>query len=358
MRKVDVKKVVVKQMAVRQMVVAAVTVSALALGGCSYQTAGSPQGGLRLAADFTDVQNLAVGHSVQINGVRVGTVTGIRLIGTGNDSRVRVDMSLKQGLKLPSGTAAELSITSLLGENYVGLVPPATGLNNGPFLGDRTVLRSTSVVPAFEQVVGKAGPLLEAISSGDVGTIVDAGATAVGGKGEQLHRMTGQVSDLVATFAAQRGQLDTAVRDLAHLGRTLAPNEKQLGRLPGGLAQATRVLSDNKDELIRTLDKITQLVSVMDDTVLLGHLTEIRQMVRQLGPLLATVTADNSNLGELIAKMENFVTRLPKGVFNGQLMTYPVLKAAKAHGGDGKQSVPQAATLMNSLNALMERRTP
>ena len=342
----------------KQMIVIAALASALAVSGCSYQTAGSPQGGLRLSADFTDVQNLAVGHAVQINGVRIGTVTGIRLIGTGASSRVRVGMSLKEGLKVPQGTAAELSITSLLGENFVGLLPPRTGLDHGPYLPADTVLKSTRVVPAFEQVVGKAAPLLEAVSAGDVRTIVDAGATAFGGKGEQLGTMTRQVNDLVALFASQRSQLDAAVTHFASLGRTLAKNEKQLADLPGGLAKATRLLAENKDEMIDTLDKISKLVGTMDDTVLLGRLTEIRQMVRQLGPLLQTVSADNSNLGQLISKMENFVTKLPKGVFNGQLLTYPVLKPVMAKKGGGAAGPPQAAQLITSLNKLMERRGP
>ncbi|MFB4309706.1 MlaD family protein [Actinomadura sp. GTD37] len=341
----------------KQMIVVAALAAALAVSGCSYQTAGSPQGGMRLSADFTDVQNLAVGHAVQINGVRIGTVTGIELIGTGASSRVRVSMSLKDGLKVPRGTSAELSITSLLGENFVGLLPPRTGLNSGPFLADGTVLSATRVVPAFEQVVGKAAPLLEAVSTGDVGTIVDAGATAFGGKGEQLGTMTRQVDDLVALFAAQRSQLDSALTHFASLGRTLAANEKQLGRLPGGLAEATRVLERNKDEMIDTLDKITKLVGAMDDTVLLGRVGEIRQLVRQLGPLLQTVAADDSNLGGLIAKMENFVTKLPKGVFNGQLLTYPVLRPVMSGKTRAAPGPPQAAQLFTSLNKLMERRS-
>lgn len=339
----------------RMVLVVATAVAVLAVPGCSYQTAGSPQGGLRLAADFTDVQNLAVGHSVQINGVRIGTVTGIELIGTGAASRVRVDMSLKEGLRLPRGTAAELSITSLLGENFVGLLPPAGGLDEGPYLADGAVLGSTRVVPAFEQVVGKAAPLLEAVAAGDVATIVDAGATAFGGKGEQLGEMTGQVDRLLALFAAQRARLDSAVTHFAGLGRTLAANEGRLRELPGGLAEATRVLDENKDEMIDTLDKISELVAAVDDTVLLGRLTEIRQLVRQLGPLLETVTAADSNLGALITKMENFVVKLPKGVFNGQLLTYPVLKPVRTRRPGRAAGPPEAAELFTAMNRLLER---
>src|SRR5256885_13780870 len=89
--------------------------------GCSYQTMGSPKGHLTLTADFSDVQNLVVGHGVQISNVKVGTVTGVKLVGKGSTYRTRVTMSIKNGIKIPQGTTAQLSITSILGENYVAL---------------------------------------------------------------------------------------------------------------------------------------------------------------------------------------------------------------------------------------------
>src|SRR5258708_25715306 len=112
-----------------------VVLALIGAGGCSYQTAGSPQGGRIVSADFTDVQNLVVGHAVQIAGVRIGTVTGVRVVGSGSDYRARVTMSLRKGIEVPVGTTAQLSITSLLGENYVNLQPPA-GLDSPPYLGD------------------------------------------------------------------------------------------------------------------------------------------------------------------------------------------------------------------------------
>lgn len=324
----------------------------LALSACSYQTAGSPQGGLTLSADFTDVQNLAVGHSVQISNVRVGTVTGIKLVGSGSGYRVRVTMSLKKGIRLPEATTAQLSITSLLGENYVALGVPQGGLNNGPFLADHGQIGSTTVAPAFEQVVGRAGPLLQALSGDDISTIVDAGSTAFNGKGPTLQKMIKQINDLVALFTAQRDHLDTTVADLARLGHDLAKGQDELGRLPMGLAKTTKMLADDRIQLLDTIAKITDLAKTTDDTVLVGHIDQIRQLITELGPVISTLASDKTNLAGLITTMQDFVAKVPRAVYNGQLLLYPVLKPTFG-SGSGSQTPTTAAAIMNTLHALM-----
>jgi phospholipid/cholesterol/gamma-HCH transport system substrate-binding protein len=342
---------------VRHLVILVVLVLGLAGSGCSYQTANSPKGGLTLLADFTDVQNLAVGHSVQINNVRIGTVMGIDLIGSGATYRVRVKMSIKKGIRIPQGAAARLSITSLLGENFVALEIPPAGLNTGPFLADHAVLTSTRVLPAFEQVVGRAGPLLQALAGNDISTIVDAGATAFGGKGPALQKMVKQVADLLELFAYQRRKLDGAVTDLARLGGELAKGQDELTVLPERLAKVTKLLADDKDQLLDTLSKITALARTTNATVLAGHVDEIRQMVDQLGPVLSTLAQDKSHLATLISTMQAFVAKVPKAVYNGQLLLYPVLKLEGLPGKSDKvASNTSAVSLMNALNALMGGR--
>jgi phospholipid/cholesterol/gamma-HCH transport system substrate-binding protein len=344
-------------------VIATVLALGLVLSACSYQTAGSPQGGLPVAADFTDVQNLAVGHSVQINNVRVGTVTRIHLVGSGATYRVRVDMSLKKGIRLPEGTTAQLSITSLLGENFVALVPPRAGLASGPYLHSHAVIGQTTVVPAFEQVVGRAGPLLQALSGNDISTIMDAGSTALNGKGPELQKMIGQITTLTGLFASQRSHLDDAVTELANLGHQLAAGQKDLDALPPGLARTTRMLADDRNDLLTTISKITDLARTTDDTVLVGHMDQIRTLVEQLGPVIATLAADKTNLAGLIKTMQDFVAKVPRAVYNGQLLLYPILKLMGIPGAGNVliptagQSTATAAGVVNTLNMLVGGRT-
>jgi phospholipid/cholesterol/gamma-HCH transport system substrate-binding protein len=325
----------------------------LTASGCSYETLGSPKGKLTLTADFTDVQNLVVGHGVQIANVRVGTVTGVKLVGKGSSYRVQVTMSIKNGVKVPQGTAAQLSITSLLGENYVALQPPSTGLDTGPYLPDHGKITVTSVVPAFEQVVGKAGPLLEAISGNDLGAIVTAGSAAFDGRGPELQKMIGQANALLALFASQRSNLDAAVTNLARLGHDLAKGQDQLGKLPGSLAKATKVLSDNRYQLLDTVKKLTDLARTTDNEVLLGRTRQLQQLLDELGPVIATLASDKTNLSNLIRTAQLFVERVPQGVYNGQLLLYPIL-SFNVYPSSGS-STSQATAVMNALNSMLGR---
>jgi phospholipid/cholesterol/gamma-HCH transport system substrate-binding protein len=347
---------------VKRICTAALLASGLALSGCSYQTANSPQGGMAVEADFTDIQNLAIGDSAKINNVGIGTITGIHLVGSGASYQVRVDMSLKKGIKLPVGTTAQLSITSLLGENFVALVPPG-GLNAPPYLPNHSVISNTTVVPAFEQVVGRAGPLLQALSSNDISTIVQAGSTALNGRGPELQKMIGQITSLTGLFASQRANLDDAVTQLANLGHQLAAGQSDLDQLPGNLAKATQVLADDKDDLLTTISKITTLAQNTDNDVLLGNVDHIRDMVQQLGPVIGTLAANKTNLAAFIGNMQSFVTKVPQGIYNGQLLLYPVLTLS-GFPGVGNFTIPTSATttktaasVMNTLNLMTGGRS-
>ena len=337
----------------RRLLASATIVVTLTATGCSYETLGSPKGKLTLTADFTDVQNLVVGHGVQVANVRVGTVTGVRLVGKGASYRVRVTMSIKNGIHIPQGTTAQLSITSLLGENYVALRPPPTGLNSGPYLPDHGQIASTSVVPAFEQVVGKAGPLLTAISGNDLGAIVSAGSAAFDGKGPELQKMIGQANTLLGLFASQRENLDKAVTNLAQLGHDLAKGQDQLGKLPESLAKATKVLSDNRYQLLDTVKKITELARTTDNSVLLGRTAQLQRLLDELGPVISTLASDKTNLSNLIRTAQLFVERVPRGIYNGQLLLYPILSFNIYPSSS--TSTGKATAVMTALNSMLGR---
>jgi phospholipid/cholesterol/gamma-HCH transport system substrate-binding protein len=229
-------------------------------------------------------------------------------------------------VKVPVGTSAELSITSLLGENFVQLIPPPGSDRSGsPVLADHARITSTSVAPAFEEVVGKAGPLLSAVSGNDIAGIVDAGATAFGGKGRQLNTMIKQSDQLLGLFAAQRDQLTGAIDDLDRLGRQLATGQKALAALPDNLARTTRLLADDREKILTALTSLSRLAQTLNDTILVRRTDKLRTMIEQLGPSIGTLASDKTNLAQLISTLDNFVKVVPRAVYNGQLLAYPVI---------------------------------
>jgi len=81
--------------------------------------------GYEVSANFPMVDGLKEGIDVKLNGVKIGSVTGMNLITTPgpNEYLVRVAMMIDPSIKLPSDTMALVSTESLLGGKYMSLEP-------------------------------------------------------------------------------------------------------------------------------------------------------------------------------------------------------------------------------------------
>ncbi|WP_225993520.1 MCE family protein [Actinomadura rudentiformis] len=302
-----------------------VLAAVLVLTGCSYKTAGAPGGGLTLHATFTDVQGLVAGHSVQMADVKVGSVTKVELDKA--TYRSRVTLSLKEGIQVPRNVNAEIKVTSLLGENYVDLqLPPGGRLDQGPFLASGNAIGRTSVQPAFEEVVGQAGPLLKELAGNDVAAVVNAGATALDGKGQRLNTLIAKSGDLLKVFADQRQQLGSAVDQFAKLGNSLAKGSNDLDRAPVELEKTTRLLRENKEKILSVVAKLTRMARELNDKVLEGRVLRLKGLLRDLDPVLAQLGNNRKRLTDLVNGLVVFTDKLPKASYDGQLLLYPLLR--------------------------------
>jgi phospholipid/cholesterol/gamma-HCH transport system substrate-binding protein len=311
--------------------VAAVLVALVALAGCSFRTAGAPQGSLVLKATFDDVQGLVAGHSVQMSDVKIGTVTDVEL--DRRTYRSVATLSIVDGRRIPRGTMAEIKVTSLLGENYVDLVlPPGGSMDRGPFLASGAAITDTRVQPSFEQVVGQAGPLLQALAGNDLATIVNTGAAALDGNGRQLNVTIAKSTELLKVFADQRNQLGQAVDQFARLGRSLAQGGDELNRAPVELERTTRLLNDNKDKILKTVQRLTYMAQQLNDKVLEGRVLRFRALLRDLDPVLAQLGGNRARLTALVNGLVAFEAKLPRASYDGQLLLYPIVRVAWPDG--------------------------
>ncbi len=89
---------------------------ALLLGGKA--TGG---GGTELTARFDKIDGLPGGADVRIAGVKVGSVTGTRII----PETFQAEVTLRVGshIRLPADSSAEITSEGLLGGKYVSIVP-------------------------------------------------------------------------------------------------------------------------------------------------------------------------------------------------------------------------------------------
>ncbi len=129
---------------------AVVILVAVVFLGFSYSAANvGDVDGYAVTADFTGTGGLSIGDSVQISGVRIGSVTKIEL--KPDDYRARVTMQVKEDLKLPDDTAALISSESLLGGKYMELQPGASD----DMLGPNGHIEYTQAPQNLEQLLGK-----------------------------------------------------------------------------------------------------------------------------------------------------------------------------------------------------------
>lgn len=114
------------------------------IGGLSYKGAG----GLGVFATFDQIAGLKAKAPVEIAGVKVGQVAGIRLDET---FRARVDLDLDKNLQLPVDSSAAIVTSGILGDRYIQLTPGAEETFLQP--GEQIAFTESALI--LERLIGK-----------------------------------------------------------------------------------------------------------------------------------------------------------------------------------------------------------
>lgn len=85
---------------------------------------GVARGSYEVVAEFRKAEGLSPGGDVRIAGVKVGTVSRMSLDPT--TYKAVVGLSIDAGVKIPEDTAAKITASGLLGDNFVALDPGAS----------------------------------------------------------------------------------------------------------------------------------------------------------------------------------------------------------------------------------------
>ncbi|MDO9524440.1 MAG: outer membrane lipid asymmetry maintenance protein MlaD [Gemmobacter sp.] len=111
-------------------------------GGDSYE----------LRASFRSVEGVSVGTDVRMAGVKVGTVTGLKLNSETFFADARI--SVEQSIELPDDSAILISSEGLLGGNFVELVPGGSPFNLEPGAEIEDTQGSVSLTTLLMKFVG------------------------------------------------------------------------------------------------------------------------------------------------------------------------------------------------------------
>ncbi|MDC0993565.1 outer membrane lipid asymmetry maintenance protein MlaD [Alphaproteobacteria bacterium] len=107
-------------------------------------------GGYEIAAEFGSTGGLSVGDDVRISGIKVGQITEQQLDPI--TYVAKVSMAIEPTIKIPSDSSARITAASLLGGNYLELMPGAAT----DTLGAGAVIYDTRDPISLSDLLGKA----------------------------------------------------------------------------------------------------------------------------------------------------------------------------------------------------------
>ena len=106
--------------------------------------------GYEIAAEFGSTGGLSVGDDIRISGIKVGQITAQQLDPI--TYVAKVSMAIEPTIKIPSDSSARITAASLLGGNYLELMPGAAT----DTLGAGGVIYDTRDPISLSDLLGKA----------------------------------------------------------------------------------------------------------------------------------------------------------------------------------------------------------
>lgn len=249
-------------------------------------------------AEFADASGLKVGDIVEIAGIRVGRVDGMRIDG----SHIRVDFDV-HGQKFGSDTTASVEVLNLLGQKYLKLTPIGEDTVPGGFTIPCPRPTATATEPkdchttSGYDIVGALSDLTKTVS-GTGGTV-----------GIDQANLTKALSTLATTIDSAAPHVKSSFSGLSRLSSVLASRNAQIGQLLTHAQSVSTLLNNRKGDI---------LALMKDGNLVFTELINRRQAIdalltstRQLAIQLQGVAADNqAQIGDALKQLTEALTFL------------------------------------------------
>lgn len=252
------------------------------------------------SALFSDATSLNKGDDIRMAGVKVGTVTDVRV----HDNRLAgVTFTVQNSVRLPRGTIAQLRFRNLVGQRYISLEPPETTSAANLPPGHTFGVRETRPALDLTMLFNGFQPLMQFLKPDDV------------------NALSGQI---IAVFQGEGATVESLLSSTASLTSTLAQKDRVIGELIDNLTEVLTTVNGRSDDLDRTIVTLQQLVSgLAEDRKTIGDtLDGMGRLTTSVADLLEEgrkpLKASISSLGDLSANLADaedtlntFFSRLP-----------------------------------------------
>jgi phospholipid/cholesterol/gamma-HCH transport system substrate-binding protein len=246
------------------------------------------EAGRELNAIFTDASGLLPRNDVTMRGIPVGSVDDVVL----TEEKVRVDMILDPGVRVPEGTKAEIVRRSPIGELTIELAP-----GQGAPLDDGATIEAdaTRPPPDVSTTIKILADVLHEVPSADLTTVVSELATAVNGRSEDIARFSEDAADLPERLLQVQSELRNLIVTSPKLTGVLADNAAVLGDDIAQTAGLLDILRDRRFDLLELSRNGARFTEVAQDIISTDK-ANIACLIRDSGQVNGAIAAKKADL--------------------------------------------------------------
>lgn len=292
----------------KRIVASLAAVALLPLAGCDYDGAaslplpgGAGGGGYEITMVFDDVTNLVPQETCRANDVVVGSVTSIELR---DDLQATVVCRIDPEVQLAGNAVAVLRETSLLGERFVALDPPAGTPATGTLAPGSTIEQAdTHVVPDVEVVFGALSAVLNGGGLQQVEIISRELSTAL--SESDLGGTTRKLDGLVGTLDDHKDDIVAALESVDRLAGVLADQRRVIADALGAVPQGLAVLERQRPRLVRTVQALGDLSATAVPLIRRSKADTVADL-RHLAPVLEQLANSKERLAQALEAVVTF----------------------------------------------------
>ncbi|WP_225731342.1 MULTISPECIES: MCE family protein [unclassified Nocardia] len=272
--------------------------------GCQMLGAGEQS----IQAEFAQAAGVRVGDEVDVAGVAVGRVSGLRLDGSFVTVTLQVDRDVRPG----PDAKASIRLATLLGRRYVDLRP---GDHSG-LPGNRIPLSNTDVPYNLADVVQIGTPKFAALDTGKLVTTLNLLDQQFGSSPQLFAQALDSVGALAEVIDKRRGEVANLLQDLDRVTKILGENRNSVRLvITQGDAIAARVM-EREGLLRQLLDNIATLTRQLRD-IGADNDDQLGPTIDQLDTMTQGLRKNKENLDRLLSIMPPSVRYLANAWGNG-----------------------------------------
>ncbi|TNY35237.1 MCE family protein [Thermomonospora catenispora] len=271
-------------------------------------------------ADLVTLRTGATGNEmhrnadVKLRGVVVGQVREIESTGDG----ARLTLAFKPGMlrHVPANVTAQMLPTTLFGQRYVALIPPAQPspepLRPGAVI---TQDRSQNAIE-LEQVLENVLPLLTAVKPERLAATLTALADALEGRGEELGETLVTLDAHLKKFNPHLPQMNRDLKELVRVGHAYAEAAPDILDALEDFAITSRTLVDQRAELSELYGTVTSTSRYLRDW-LIAHRDHLILLSDHSRPTLELLARYSPAFPCTLRMLRDFVPAMDRALGKG-----------------------------------------